>query len=417
MADGDAIGFIVASMTLMTTTGFTGELGLLWKLGTTSLAQRHEYEAERMIGRIFTRVFAPRAVWISLVGGWVTLAAASLQADGPANFMMLTRVDGRTLEGQPLEWDDRTMLLLGRDGQLYQFANAAAQKSRKTGPAFQGYSAGEMSERLRTEFGKEFRITTTSHFVVVHPHGEWRAWADRLESLFRSFTHSMQVRGFRVRAPKVPLVAVVFRTQSEYYRYASASGTPLQPGTLGHYDPKSNRILLFNAGHATGDDWSVNAETIIHEATHQTAFNVGVHRRFAEQPRWLVEGLAMMFEARGVWDGRSIYTRSDRINRGRLNDFRYYQPQLSSGAIRVLVESDQLFRTNPGFAYAEAWTLSFFLYETRPQEYSRYLETVAARKAFSEYPAKARLVDFTRSFGNDLKLLDAQLLRFVDELK
>lgn len=348
--------------------------------------------------------------------GIVALAAVGVEASGPANFMMLTHVDGRVLEGQPLDWDSHTMLLLGRDGQLYQFSNAAAKKSRKTGPAFQGYSTAEMSELLHNEFGTKFDITTTNHFVVVHPHGEWRAWADRLESLFRSFTHSMQVKGFQIRAPKVPLVAIVFSTQSEYYRYAAANGSPLAPGTLGHYDPKSNRIFLFNAGHATGEDWSVNAETIIHEATHQTAYNVGVHQRFAEQPRWLVEGLAMMFEARGVWDGRSVYTRRDRINRGRLADFRYYQAQMSSGAIRAFVESDQLFDTSPAFAYAEAWTLSFFLYETRPQEYSRYLARVAARRPFSDYPSGQRLTDFTSIFGNDLELLETQLERFVEEL-
>jgi hypothetical protein len=358
-----------------------------------------------------------RSLFVAILGFWMVLSAVSLQAAGPANFMMLTHVGGQKLEGQPIEWNDRTMLLFGRDGQLYQFANAAAKKSRKTAAAFQGYSSSEMSERLGKEFGKDFEITTTNHFVVVHPHGEWRAWADRLESLFRSFTHSMQVRGFPIRAPKVPLVAVVFRTQSEYYRYAAANGNPLQPGTLGHYDPNSNRIFLFNAGHATGDDWSVSAGTIIHEATHQTAHNVGVHRRFADQPRWLVEGLAMMFEARGVWDSRAIYTRSDRINRGRLNDFRYYQPQLANGRIAALVGSDQMFRTNPGFAYAEAWALSFFLYETRPQEYSRYLGLVAARPMFQEYPARQRMADFMRIFGSDLLLLDAHLERFVDELK
>jgi hypothetical protein len=358
-----------------------------------------------------------KRISVALMGLWAVLSAASLEAAGPADFMMLTHVGGQTLEGQPIEWDDRTMLLLGRDGQLHQFANAAAKNSRKTGPAFQGYSSSEMSELLRTEFGKEFEISTTNHFVVVHPHGQWRAWADRLESLFRAFTPSMHVRGFPVRSPQVPLVAVVFRTQSEYYRHAAANGNPLKPGTLGHYDPNSNRIFLFNAGHATGDDWSVSAGTIIHEATHQTAFNVGVHRRFADQPRWLVEGLAMMFEARGVWDSRAIHTRSDRINRGRLNDFRYYQPQLANGGIAALVGSDQLFRTNPGFAYAESWMLSFFLFETRPQEYSRYLQRVAARPLFREYPAQQRTADFMRIFGSDLQLLDAQLVRFADELK
>ena len=84
--------------------------------------------------------------------------------------------------------------------------------------------------------------------------------------------------------------------------------------------------------------------------------------------------------------------------------------------IVALVASDQLFRSNPSFAYAEAWTLSFFLCETRPQQYCRYLETVAARRAFRAYPTNQRLADFTQAFGNDLKLLDAQLRRFVAEL-
>ena len=339
-------------------------------------------------------------------------------AGGPANFMMAAQVKGRHLEGQPLAWTDRQMLLLGRDGALYEFDPRQAEKSRKTGGGYRGYTVGEMRTRLREEFDSSFEISTTPHFVVVHPKGQWSAWADRLESLYRSFTHYMQVRGFPISKPRVPLVAVVFRNQGAYYRYAAKSGTPLQPGTLGHYDPETNRVFLFDASNNRGDaDWSDNAETIIHEATHQTAYNVGVHRRFAEQPRWLVEGLAMMFEARGVWDARSIYTRSDRLNHGRLLDFDRYLESRPDGAIALLVASDQLFRTNPGPAYAEAWTLSFFLCETRPQEYSRYLARVAARKPFTSYPPRDRLADFMVAFGSDLELLDAQLRRFVAELK
>lgn len=339
---------------------------------------------------------------------------AESQAKGPASFMMRTTLDGRVVEGQPLEWSERQMLLLGRDGRLHDFDPREAEKSKKIAPAFRGYDSGEVKAILRGEFDNRFSISTTQHFVVVHPRGQWSAWSERLESLYRSFTHYMQVRGFRVGRPQYPLVAVVFRNQSDYYAHARAGGTPLAPGTLGHYDPSSNRVFLFDAG---GSDWSANAETIIHEATHQSAFNVGVHRRFAEQPRWLVEGLAMMFEARGVWDARSIHTRSDRLNRGRLDDFRYYLTKRPDGAILALVASDQLFRSAPTYAYAEAWTLSFFLCETRPQEYCRYLQKVAARRAFSEYPARQRVSDFQRAFGSDMALLDAQYLRFVEELR
>jgi len=247
---------------------------------------------------MFGRLAQNCLVAVISLGSLLTQAKGT-PAAGPAKFMMAARIGGKVLEGQPLAWTDQQMFLLGRDGQLYEFKPQAAQDSRKTGQGFRGYTVVEMRNRLRKEFPNTFEISTTAHFVVVHPRGEWSAWADRLETLFRSFTHSMQVRGFKIQKTQVPLVAIVFRSQREYYRYASANGTPLQPGTLGHYDPQSNRIFLFDAS-GNNSDWSANAETIIHEATHQTAYNVGVHRRFAEQPRWLVEGLAMMFESRGV---------------------------------------------------------------------------------------------------------------------
>lgn len=353
---------------------------------------------------------------------WAVLTLLSLQASvalakGPASFMMFTQLGDKTIEGQPLQWSDSHMYLLGRDGQLHTFHPRAAQNSKKTSPVFRGYPSSEMQARLKEEFGRKFEITTTEHFAVVHPRGEqWGAWADRLEYLYRSFTHRMKARGFRLREPKVMLVAVVFLNQSEYYRHAANNGKPLSPGTLGHYDPKSNRIFLFDAPSSSGEDWSVTARTIIHEATHQTAYNVGVHRRFAEQPRWLVEGLAMVFEARGMWDARSKSTLAKRVNYSRLAGFRHYQSSRPTGMIKSLVSSDQLFRTNVGFAYAESWALSFFLCETQPEKYSRYLAKVASRRPFEEYPATQRMVDFMKVFGSDFESLESELGKFVEEL-
>lgn len=340
-----------------------------------------------------------------------------VRAEGPAPFMMLTHIGGEQLEGQPLTWNDDQMLLLGRDGQLYEFPPKAAQKSKKTASTFRGYSILEMRDRLREEFSKSFDISYSQHFVVAHPKGVWSVWPDRLEALYRSFTHYMSVRGFNIDEPRVPLVAIVFRNQGDYYNYAAANGQKLQPNMLGHYSPASNRIFLYDEGLEEGQDWAASLDTVIHEAAHQTAYNVGIHRRFAEQPRWLVEGLAMMFEARGLWDPRSTHTQKDRLNRGRLNDFRYLLKSRSANALPQLIASDQQFQTDPAAAYAEAWTLSFFLCETRPQAYCDYLAKVGSRKPFSKYPAKKRLADFAQYFGSDFKQLDAEMLRFVGDLK
>jgi hypothetical protein len=344
-------------------------------------------------------------------------AGAEQVASIPAPFMMQAMVAGKPVDGQPLVWNDQQMYLLGRDGALNEFKPSDAKNAKRYGKGFVGYSAQELKNKLRDEFDRSFEISMTPHFVVVHPHGEWREWGERLEALYRSFTHYMSVRGFRLTEPATPLVAVVFRTQEDYYRHAAADGTPLPAGTLGHYSPVSNRVFLFDTAENNGDaDWSTNAETIIHEATHQTAYNVGVHRRFAVQPRWLLEGLAMMFEARGVWDNASLQQQAARINQERLGDFRSGAKDRPADWLTRLVASDAPFQSHAVSAYAEAWMLTFYLCETRPQEYSNYLARVAARPAFSDYAPQERMADFTAAFGKDLALLSAQLQRYVDEL-
>lgn len=210
----------------------------------------------------------------------------------------------------------------------------------------------------------------------------------------------------------------MFRNQDDYSQHAAANGAALQPGTVGHYDPTSNRVFLYDISENGGDaGWGENALTIIHEATHQTAYNVGVHRRFAEQPRWAVEGLAMMFEAPGVWNASSLQSQDDRINAERLGYFQRMTAERPSDWLVQLVAGDERFKSDSLAAYAEAWTLSFYLCETRPQEYSAYLARLGAREAFSEYSAMERVTDFTATFGSDFQLLTAQLERFVGALR
>jgi hypothetical protein len=311
------------------------------------------------------------------------------------------------------------MLLLSRDGQLHQFDPKRAKEAAKTAPQFVGYTPAEMKARLAREFDSRFEVSMTRHYLVVHPQGERDQWAGRFEELYNRFGHYFRVRGVALDEPPYPLVAIVFCNQVEYMRHAAASGTPMHPNTLGHYDPLTNRVFLFDVtANKSGVNWSENAETIIHEATHQTAYNVGVHRRFTTQPRWLVEGLATMFEAPGVWSARYDHTQADRVNRGRLAGFRdYVAKRRQPGALSVLLTSDEPFRRDQDGAYAEAWALSFYLCETQPRQYADYLATTAERPLFGDYPAPERLADFQRVFGSHMKLFDAKFLRFMQEVE
>jgi hypothetical protein len=335
----------------------------------------------------------------------------------PADFMMRARVDGRMIEGRPLAWNSVQMLLMGRDGRLYDFDPRKAKDSQKTSPRFFGYTMSEMKQQLYAEFGKTSDISTTQHYIVVHPTGQKSEWADRFEELYRSFNHYFRVRGFRPVEPDFPLVAIVFRSEADYFAYAAREGTTLQQGTLGHYSPESNRIFLFDT-RTGGGDWTVNADTIIHEATHQMAFNTGIHTRFTSAPRWLVEGLATMFEVRGVYENRMSDTRDDRLNEGRLREFNDFAAnRRPAGFMTELVASDAAFRSDTSSAYAEGWALTFFLAETRPRLYAEYLQRTAAREMFTNYTPAERLADFQDVFHNDLKWFESQFLKFMEDFK
>lgn len=356
--------------------------------------------------------FAPMVITVLLLGANFAEASA-------AEFMFRARVDGQTLEGMPLHWTKTQMLLLGRDGALYEFDPRKATNGEKTAPRFLGYEMRVMKPTLYEEFGDRSDLTTTQHYIVVHPRGQKDLWAQRFEDLYRSFNHYFRVRGFSPKEPKFPLVAVVFRNKSEYYQYAASVGTPLQPGFLGHYDPKSNRVFLFDiTSGRNSDDWSDNADTIIHEATHQTAYNVGIHTRFTGCSQWVVEGLATMFEAPGVWDSKSHQAQRDRFNVARLRDFQHHvTPNWQEGSLKQFVATDDMFNRDPPGAYATAWALTFYLCETRPRLYSTYLDKTADRKMFSSYSAAERVADFESVFGSEWKMMEVKFFRFMAELE
>jgi len=334
------------------------------------------------------------------------------------DFMFRATVDGEKIEGKPLAWTDSQMYLLGRDGRLHSFDPQEAKDANKTSPTFVGFTFPEMRRELYREFGDSMQITTTKHYIVVHPRGSSGEWAKRFEDLYSSCLAYFRVRGFSLADPKFPMVGIVYRNRDAYYKAASANGKDLPSNTLGHYENKSNRVQLFDA--STGNDkrdWSDTADTIIHEATHQTAFNVGIHNRFADQPQWLVEGLATMFEARGVWNSQSYPALHDRINLARWTDFKAGLKDRKPGTFGNMIASDKLFDTDPPGAYAEAWAMMLFLCETRPHQLAQYLEKTAARADFSSYFAAERVSDFAECFGSDFKILEANFLSWMANLK
>jgi hypothetical protein len=345
----------------------------------------------------------------------VLFAGTLSQAGEP---LISLRLGERRIEGTPLVWSTSKVSLLARDGQVFEFAPHEAADYGVLAGEFRSYSQAEIRGQLLRDFGQGYDVSGVGHYLVVHPAGQKDQWAMRFEDLYRSFVHYFIARGWKLNEPQFPLVAVVYPRQSDFLRQAVAEGVPPTAGLLGYYSPQTNRILMFDASGGSRD-WTINAETIVHEAAHQTAFNTGVHSRYGAQPRWVVEGVGTMFEARGVWQSRLYPTQSDRINRSLLAR---YRANLAGGkrpsdALSQLITSDRYFQASSRLAYPEAWALTFFLSETEPRKYAQYLAKTAAVPAFGRRSGPERLADFTAVFGSDLAMLDARLQRFVAGLK
>jgi hypothetical protein len=349
---------------------------------------------------------------ISLIGG-------TLEAAQPSRKVMAIDLAGTHIEGIPLFSSASTVQFLARDGRLLDFSADQARQFRKTTANFNSYSVMEMRLQLIQELGKSFEVTNTGHYLVGYPKGQKDYWSPRFEELYRSFVHYFNVRGFHLKNPEFPMVAIVWPNKQAFLRYAQSDGSNIGNNVLGYYSPKTNRISLYDigGGSARSEHWQQNSDTIIHEATHQTAFNTGIHGRFAHTPRWVVEGLGTMFEAPGVWKSRDNPRREDRINRGRLQAFQRIAASHKTEMLTDLISSDRIFNTDANAAYANAWAFSFYLIETQARRYADYLALTAKRPELKDYPASERMADFVSIFGKDFTMMETRFLRFMSEQK
>jgi hypothetical protein len=354
------------------------------------------------------------AVAVGLPGRLPAAIAAELK---PGN-MVEGRIQGRRVEAVVLGSGPRQVQLLGRDGWLWLLAPDQAGALAKTASSFSPYSPLVLRNELLREVGGDYEVSGTGHFLIIHPHGQRAKWDERLEDLYNSFVHYFAIRGFEPAKPAFPLVGFVCKDRNEFNRLANAhKGLP--NGVVGYYSGVSNRVTLYDMGGAANSaNWAQNAAVLIHEVTHQTAFNTGIHNRYSPPPAWVTEGLATMFEAPGVYDSRNHSQAPDRVNRGRLRDFnKIVAPRHRPEVISSIVSTDELFRINPAAAYAEAWALTFFLVETQPRKYWEYLKRTASHRPFHTCTGAERTADFTAVFGSDWRMLDAKFLRFMAEVK
>lgn len=336
-------------------------------------------------------------------------------AAGGNDWTLQLRVDGRSYEGRFVGRDDTHLMLQERDGSLRTFDLDRVSDWKKTSSSFAAKTYRELKGDLQSEFGRDFVITGASKYVVVHPLGG-EAWAERFDEIYRSFVRYFELRGLRLTSPEFPLIAVVFPDKQAFNAYAREQGFDLSPQVYGFYAPSTNRVYLFDrpTPGASHGSWELGRQIVYHEASHQLAYNTGLHSRTGQMPQWLVEGLGTYFETKSVWS-REPSTAQTRLHPDQAATYLACVAKRRGPYLKSLVMSDDLFKSDALDAYALSWALTYYLTEQNAPQYLRYMQKIAALPPGAQYDAKRRLSDFEASFGDDWQLLEANVARLVGQ--
>ncbi len=343
-------------------------------------------------------------------------------------------VAGRVLT----EATDGGLLVQGPDGRLWTVEKEQLVTRETTDEKFTPLSAEALGRQLATELGSDCEIVVTKHYVICShagkPYAQWcGALFERLYSAFHDYwkQRGVKQRGIKLREPEFPLIALVFANEKQFAEFASRDAGPDVASAKGYYSIGTNRIALYDLT-ASGQEPArnvaeisrrlaaapFNIATVVHEATHQIAFNSGMHTRYADNPLWLSEGMAMYFETPDL-TSRSGWKTVGAVNDLRLKQFQTYLARRPADALVTLLQSDARFTDSnqAGEAYAEAWALSYFLIKTRKEAYIEYLNRIAEKPTLIWNQPQERLADFRAAFGEDLQQLDAEFVKFMRRLK
>lgn len=367
------------------------------------------------------RPASPRAALLLLVGLAALGPAAALSAEQHAH-VVYHQGDAPSEASGAVFAEDQSggVCLLQQDGSLLLLAADEVVERSELAEPFQPSAEEPLIEQLRSELGERFDFYTTPHYVVAYDTSRaYAKWlSSLLERLHKAFVNYWEKEGLELEEPRFPLVVVVHADQASYRR-ASAAELGGASGIIGYYSLTTNRVSMYDltgsetrrAANERASLREINrlvsrpgtapmVATIVHEATHQVAFNTGVMSRFADLPLWLVEGMAIYFEAPDLSSGRG-WRGIGKVNRPRLLAFQRGARGWDAERLRNLVTNDQRMRdpATGASAYAEAWALNYFLIKQRPEAYRSYLKYLAELAPFSELPDGQRMRDFEQYFG------------------
>jgi len=333
---------------------------------------------------------------------------------------------------------DGGLLLMGRDGVLWAIPPEQLVEHVHDETPFEPFSADEVSRRMLARLPEGFDVHATSHYLIFYDTSRaYAQWCGSLfERLYMAFTNYWRRKGFDLTEPEFPLAAVVFADREAYLKFSQPELGEAGSAIIGYFSLRTNRMTMydltgieaFGGVRRRGTLSQINAilsqpaasqqvSTIVHEATHQIAFNCGLHTRYSDCPLWFSEGIAVFFETPDLrsatgWRGIGV------VNRSRQMRFRGYLRNRPPDSLARLIRDDTRFRDPQQSldAYGEAWSLTYFLIRFRAKQYVEYLKMLSEKKPLLQDSPEERLAQFREVFG-DLDKLDAEFLRQMSRVR
>ena len=342
----------------------------------------------------------------------------------------------RILKGKVLvEAEDGGVLLLTPDGRLWPIPKEEITDRKKDEKLFQPLTRGEYEQVLLKALPSGFKIHQTKHYFICYNTSiGYAQWVGALyERLYAGFYSYWKGKGAELSEPEFPLAAVVFDTRQNYENYARAELGPSTSTIMGFYSLHSNLVTMYDLTgqeelRFVGDRNSQarisqvlsqpnaerNVATIVHEATHQLAFNSGLQQRFTDTPFWVSEGLAVFFETPDL-DNAKGWRNIGAVNRYNLINFRKYLRTRQPGALEKLISDDKRFRDPAAMAdaYAEAWALNYYLIRTDGKTYAKYLKLLSEQTPLVMQDPAARQEQFLKLFGKSLEEMEGDFLKYM----
>ncbi len=383
-----------------------------------------------------------RRQWLALAAGSALLSGIPLHAEetpGP-NAASRFSFEDRHKKGHEItarvlvEAQDGGLLLQGVDGRLWQVPPDLLRQRKDLTTPFTPLTGEELGRQVVQEMGPGFQSLVYERHVLCtnapEPYARWcGGLLDRLATAFRAY---WKQRGFATIDPPFPMVALIFQRQTQFAEFATADAGADVATVPGYFSSPTNRIVLrdlteSNRGGALRSAEEIeqrlesalyNVATMIHEATHQIAFNCGLHTRLADNPLWLTEGMATFFETPDL-RSKTGWKTAGQVNKPRLQRFKEFVAQRrTADSLESLVRNDTRFTdvATAEDAYAEAWALTYFMIRKQAATYVKYLTHIAARQPLELATAEQRLAEFQKIFGDPARL-EADFVRYLKTVR